>query len=155
MKQHFSHIIETVAPTETEALLAKETSQRLMFFLDEKKDLPIQIREKGKKAEEIVLPASALRALVNLLAEMAKGNAVTLIPIEAELTTQQAADYLNVSRPYLVRLLDEKKIPCRKVGTHRRVLFQDLQKYKEKDTEERLRILTQLTEQAQQLDMGY
>jgi excisionase family DNA binding protein len=147
--------LELAAPTKTEAFLAQESGQRLASFLEEQKDLSIQVKKEGKKAEEIVLPASAFRLLVNVLFEMAKGKAITLIPVDAELTTQQAADFLNVSRPFLVRLLDEEKIPCRKVGTHRRVLFQDLQEYKEQDTAERLRILAKLTEQAQQLNMGY
>jgi excisionase family DNA binding protein len=82
-------------------------------------------------------------------------NTETLFPIDAELTTQQAADFLNVSLPFFIHLLDEEKISSQKVGAHRRVLFQDLQDYKERDTAKRLQILAELTEQAQQLDMGY
>lgn len=147
--------LELTVPTKTEAFLAQESGQRLASFLEEQNDLSIQIKKDGKQTEEIVLPASAFRLLVNVLFEMAKGNAVTLIPVETEMTTQQAADFLNVSRPFFVRLLDEEKIPCRKVGTHRRILFRDLQDYKERDTTERLRVLAKLTDQAQQLNMGY
>ena len=84
------------------------------------------------------MPASALGLFLHVLTQ---GNAVTLIPTHAELTTQQAADLLNVSRPYLVKLLDEGKIPCRTVGKYRRVRFDDLMAFKRKDDEARAKVL--------------
>jgi len=153
--QASSGSLELTIPTQSEKSLAQESGQRLALFLEESKDLSIQIKKDSKHTEEITLPASACRLLVNILFEMGKGKAVTLIPIEAELTTQQAADYLNVSRPFLIQLLEKERIPFRKVGSHRRILFKDLQDYKERDTTERLRVMAKLTEQAQQLNMGY
>jgi excisionase family DNA binding protein len=115
----------------------------------------IQLLEGGNEAETISVPTSALRLFLHLLTEMAEGNAVTLIPTHAELTTQQAAALLNVSRPYVVKLLDEGKIPSRTVGKYRRVRFDDLMTYKRKDDEARAKILDQLTAEAQELGMGY
>jgi excisionase family DNA binding protein len=146
---------QTVAPTEADALLARESSRRLASRkLGRRASVRIQLLD-GGEAETVAVPASALRLFLHLLTEMSQGNAVTLIPTHAELTTQQAADLLNVSRPYVVKLLDEGKIPSRAVGKYRRVRFDDLTAYKRKDDEARAKVLDQLTAEAQELGMGY
>ena len=105
--------------------------------------------------QDLILPRAALDLLRKLLAEMAQGNAVTIVPVHAELTTQEAADMLNVSRPYLVKLLREKQIPHTMVGSHRRVRLHDLLAYKQGQDERSREALEKLAQQAQELDMGY
>jgi excisionase family DNA binding protein len=147
---------ETVAPSEADVELARESSRRLATRkFGRHTSVRIQVLDDGKEAEAVTVPASALRMFLHLLTEMAQGNAVTLIPTHAELTTQQAADLLNVSRPYVVKLLDEGKIPSRTVGKYRRVRFDDLMAFKRKDDEARAKVLDQLTAEAQELGMGY
>jgi excisionase family DNA binding protein len=151
-----SENFETVAPSEADALLARESSRRLATHkLGKRSSVRIQLVADGEEGETVAVPESALRLFLHLLVEMSQGNAVTLIPTHAEMTTQQAADLLNVSRPYLVKLVDEGKIPCRTVGKYRRVRFDDLMAYKRKDDEARAKILDQLTAEAQELGMGY
>ncbi len=99
------------------------------------------------------LPAAAVVLLVRILEEMARGNAVTLIPVHAELTTQEAADMLNLSRPSLIQLLEEGKIEYRKVGTHRRVRFEALMKYKRRADADRLAALEELAAYDQELGL--
>lgn len=145
-----SQIYEPISPSRDEIKIAQESSRTLSRFL--KKNLKVQIAE----TKEIVeLPVSAVRLLVDLLTNMAKGNAVTLMPIHAELTTQQAADIVGISRPYLIKLLEKGKINYHMVGTHRRIYFQDLKQYMDKENKAREAVLDELASQAQELDMGY
>ena len=141
---------DPVAPSADDSRLAKTSSRRLAPFLD--RNLLFRLAETDETVE---LPATAVRLLVDLLSAMAEGDAVTLIPIHAELTTQQAADLLGVSRPFLIKQLEDGIIPFRRIGTHRRVFFSDLMAYKRNVDQKRLETLDQLTAQAQELDMGY
>jgi excisionase family DNA binding protein len=135
-------------PSEAEVALAKETSRVLASHLQDADPVQLRIPE-GETT--LALPASAVRLLVNILEEMARGNAVTLIPVHAELTTQQAADMLNISRPSLIQLLEEKKLEYRRVGTHRRVGFEGLMKYKRQQETARRKVLAELAAYDQEL----
>jgi excisionase family DNA binding protein len=147
---------DVMTPSKADARLARESLHRITPYLGAgRSDLRIHIQGDDQPGEEITLPLSAFRLLKEILAEMAKGHAVTLLPVRAELTTQQAADLLNVSRPYLIGLLEEGKIPYRLVGQHRRVRLDDLIPYKRKDDEVRRRLADELTADAQELGMGY
>lgn len=145
---------ETVSPTSAEQALALESSQLLAAHkMGRRASVRIQLGD-DEANETIAIPRSVVQLLRRALNEMALGNAVTLIPTSAELTTQQAADLLNVSRPYVVKLLDEKKIPSRMVGKYRRLRFDDLMAYKQKDDDARALILDQLSAEAQALGIG-
>jgi excisionase family DNA binding protein len=117
-------------PSEADAVLAKETSRVLASHIRNSDPMELRILDDPSPDGMVKLPLSAARMLVRILEEMARGNAVTLIPVHAELTTQEAAEMLNISRPSLIQLLDEGKIEYRRVGTHRRVRFEGLMKYK-------------------------
>jgi excisionase family DNA binding protein len=146
---------ELTEPTAREKASARKSSRQLDSYLGTNHKLALQVVADNTPGEVLAVPRGALKLLSHILAEMAQGNAVTLIPIHAELTTQEAADILNVSRPYVVRLLEEGHIPHRKLGTHRRILFRDLMAYKKRSRKESAQALQALAAQAQELDMGY
>jgi excisionase family DNA binding protein len=152
---------ETFTPTAADTELARESSRQLSRILGKRpvgnhlSDFRLHVQVDHEPEEVVVIPMPAFRLLTDILAQMARGNAVTLMPVHAELTTQQAADILNVSRPFLISLIDDGKIPYRKVGTHRRIRFEDLMLYKQDIDQKRLQALEELTREAQELDMGY
>ena len=142
-------------PSDEDRNVARETSRLLAPLLKRQRGLSVSIIHTRGKSETAVIPPMAVRLLVDLLSEMAKGNTVTFIPVHAELTTQEAANLLNVSRPFVVALIKAKKIVAHKVGTHRRIRFADLQAYKAGVDVTRNRALDALAQQAQELNMGY
>jgi len=141
-------------PTAQDAALARTSGQILARFT--KADRPVKVRiAEGSEEQDLELPAGAVTLLMDILGAMAAGRGVTLIPENAELTTVQAAEILNVSRPYLIKLLDEGKIPHRKVGKHRRILMEDLMAYKAREDRERQAVLDELAREAQEQSYGY
>jgi len=140
--------------SKAEVELARASSRRLAPLARSGRPLAMRVRHAGQE-ETIELPAGAVKLLVEILEDMASGRAVTIVPQNAELTTQQAADFLNVSRPFLIQLLEEKRIPFRLVGTHRRVRFEDVLRYKEAIDAERRKVLDELAAEAQKLGLGY
>lgn len=105
--------------------------------------------------QTFVLPAPAVQLLTHILVELAEGRSVSVVPTDAELTTQQAADMLNISRPYLIRLIEEGSLTCHKVGTHRRITLQDLLTYRKERDARAHAAMDALVEQAQEHSMGY
>jgi excisionase family DNA binding protein len=144
----------TSLPSESDVELARTSGQRLAPFARLGRPVKVRVKDAGEE-ESIELPAGAVRLLVEILEDMAAGHAVTIVPQRAELTTQKAADFLNVSRPFLVQLLEDKKLPYRKVGTHRRIRFEDVLSYKEAIDADRRKVLDELAAEAQDLNMGY
>lgn len=113
------------------------------------------VGEGSSGVTQIVVPSVAFGLFVDILAELGKGNAVTVAPVSAELTTQQAADLLNVSRPYLIKLLDQREIPYRRVGNRRKVLLVDLLAFKRRDEAVRREIADELAAEAQDIGLDY
>ena len=141
-------------PSAQDAAIARVSGQLLSRYVETRAPLKLRVTE-SKPVEPIELPAGAVALLMDILEAMAAGRGVTMIPQNAELTTVQAAEVLNVSRPFLIKLLDEKKIPHRKVGRHRRVLMEDVMNYKAAIDAEREAVLDRLAAEAQEQGMGY
>ncbi len=147
---------QQMLPTQEEMALARESGRMLSSLIKSRaKTQQIDLRDSQGAVRTLSVPSAAMRLLLNALTEIGQGNAVAITPIHAELTTQEAADALNVSRPYLVQLLEKGEIAFHKIGTHRRVRHQDVIDYKNRVDIERRKTLNELAAQAQELDMGY
>lgn len=114
----------------------------------------ITLKIEGSK-ELVSIPVKALKLLKSIISNMAEGKSIALVSTDSEISTQQAAEILNVSRPHVVKLLESGEIPFKKVGTHRRILIEDILNYESKLKERRRKNLNQLTKEAQKLNLGY
>lgn len=143
-------------PTAHEAALAKLCSQELAAVIETKLDVQsLALSSPDGQLKQVEIPVSALRLMVNILTELGEGNTVKLVPIHAELTTQEAADLLNVSRPTLIKLLDEGALPFHRTGNRRKVRFNDLRRYQSQLEARRLQALEELGQLDQELGLGY
>lgn len=141
--------------TEKEISLARNGKKILETRNLEAQSAEAELVLHEEKETKITLPKTAVRVLVDVLTYISEGRDVAVKPINEELTTQKAAEFLQVSRPFLIKLLENGEIPYRKVGKHRRVLLSDLEDYKRRIDEKRLKALAELAAQAQELEMGY
>ena len=141
-----------VAPSISDMEVARESSRILAPHVAGNASLRLQF-EDGPRIEALVLPPQAARLLLGILTEMGRGNAISVAPVQAELTTNQAADLLNVSRPYLMTLLHDGAIPFRMVGTHHRVMLHDVLAHKRAMFAKRHAALDELSALDQELDL--
>jgi excisionase family DNA binding protein len=139
--------------------LAKAAQRCIVSALDHSRAVNIAIVEDGGERLDgspiLKLPPKVLRLFADLLGSLAQGKAVAIMPKELDVTTQEAAMFLNVSRPYLIKLLDDGKIAYHKVGTHRRIRFEDIVRYKDERRKSSQEALQELADQAQELNLGY
>lgn len=142
---------EPLTTTEAEAAIARKAAAKLEGVAQANQDITIHVE--GAASIAVQLPAKAVQMMLTLLEAMAEGQAVSLIPYETELTTKQAADFLNVSRPFVCKLIDEGKIPARMVNRHRRVKFSDLIAFEENSRIKRKKALAEAAELSRELGL--
>ena len=145
--------IDPLTPTEEEAMIARDL-KRDFKNLSDSAALSITLTD-GEVEKTVRLTHEDQPLLIEVLAAIAKGRPVAVLPVDEELSTQQAADLLNVSRPYLIGLLERNEIPFRTVGTWRRVRLADVLAYKRRSDSRRRAAQQELVDQAQELDLGY
>lgn len=143
-----------IMPTPADVEVAKASETKILDMIAKKKS-PAKYTVSDNRGTSIELGDSVFKVLVEALKTMARGNGVVLACIEKEVTTQQASAILNVSRPFLIGLLDQGKIPFRMVGRYRRIKYEDILEYQAQMTHRRKQAMDELVAQAQSLDMGY
>lgn len=144
--------------SEQEAEMAKVAQRCIMAALDHSHAHRIVLVDETDESAQpatLEVPPQALRLFADILGRMAQGQAVSVIPQKMLMSTQEAANYLNVSRPFVVKQLEEKKLNHIKVGRHRRILFEDLVAFQKTMQQTAGNALQELADQAQELGMGY
>ncbi len=150
-----TRVADTAVPGENDVAIARSALARIKGYLQRHpgtSEEPVLVTVQ-EDAELLALPRSAVELMARILAHMAAGQSVSVVPLHAELTTQQAADLLNVSRPFLVGLLDAGEIEYRMVGTHRRIRASSLLSYQRQDDVRRRSAADELTSLSQELEL--
>jgi excisionase family DNA binding protein len=147
--------VEPARPAESDVATAVATLPHVREYLARRRgDAPIRLRVEDDQGEEtLVVPRSAVELLVRILTHMANGQGVSVVPANAELTTQQAADLLNVSRPFLIGLLNAGEIQYRMVGAHRRIRAAAVLDYRRADDQRRRQAADELTALSQEMGL--
>jgi excisionase family DNA binding protein len=145
------NLITSLPPTPVEAQLAAQTSRHIAALLEHAPDV-ITLTSPQIPNTEVTLSVATLRIIAAVMDQVGRGFAVSITPINRELSTKEAADVLNVSRPFVIKLLDEGKIAHRKVGSHRRVRLEDLLEYRATMERERTNALDELTRLGQEME---
>lgn len=152
------NLSDVAPPSEAEVQEAARAAKALAPLLktSKRRSSHVLLRSEELGDQHVIsVPRGAFNLFMKILEQMAQGNAVTIVPIHAELTTQEAANLLNVSRPFLIGLLDQGKIPFHKTGTHRRIRFEDLLAYMREEEKRQEQVMSELAAEAQRLDLGY
>jgi excisionase family DNA binding protein len=145
---------EPYTPTQEAITLASQALESVSAVVaNPPETITFAILNPDLQGTKITIPGGMFRLMVDVLNAVSQGEPITLLPHSAELTSQEAADMLNVSRPYLVKLLDEGAMPSRKVGIYRRVKVQDVLQYQKQEKAKREKILDELTQEAQEMGL--
>ena len=150
--------VEAASPSRRDAEVARDALVRVKEFLrrhqdDDRDPVVVTVQDDQEPPQGLALPRPAVELMARILAHMAAGQSVALVPAHAELTTQQAADLLNVSRPFLIGLLDAGEIEYRLVGTHRRITASSVIDYLREDDARRRTAADELTALSQELGL--
>lgn len=146
---------DQIQPGEDDIRTADVALAQVTHYLARHPDGPREIRVRvAEDDEELIVPRGAVELFARILAHMAAGQGVSVVPTNAELTTQQAADLLNVSRPYLIGLLDAGEIEYRRVGKHRRIRVTSLLAYLRRDDQRRREAADELTALTQEMGLS-
>ena len=149
-----SHVQDFI-PSKEDAILAGKALESLSKLV-EGQCMPGMIPFASlSKFKELVMPIGIFELILELLNQAAQGHSVTIIPSNKEFTTQEAADLLNVSRPFVIKLLEDGKIPFHKVGAHRRIKARDLMTYRRESEKESLEAFQELAKLSQKMGLGY
>jgi excisionase family DNA binding protein len=149
-----SHVQDFI-PSKEDAILAGKALESLSKLVEGQR-MPGMIPFASlSKFKELVMPIGIFELILELLNQAAQGHSVTIIPSNKEFTTQEAADLLNVSRPFVIKLLEDGKIPFHKVGAHRRIKARDLMTYRRESEKESLEAFQELAKLSQKMGLGY